>query len=423
MLKDRYGMPLTTVSTAAVDCYVRAMDRFLEVRQGVDALAREAIGHDERFAMAWLLLGLDQRNRGDMAAMAESMARVEALSDGLSDRETSVLATFAGLGTGSAEQAEAALRAHLARWPGDALIMQQAAFLFGILDSRPDRVDRHLRIYEDIHAAYGDDWYFNGQWAFACEEKGDFARAEDLARRSVAANPQNGAAAHSFVHVLLETGRAAEAARWLETWRAQWRDPDPAFAGHLLWHQALSELASGDAAAAAAKLDAIIDSPLFSALTDGASLAWRLHLDGIATPGVAERLVALPDLGPFPFSVLHKGMAYALAGEAAELERLADSIALPGHEATGRDAATMLRALSAMASGDPQTAAARLDSITESFKNFGGSLAQYEVLDDTLIAALAAAGRGADASARLSKRLERRASPRDRAWAQSLEAA
>ena len=225
MLEDRYGMPLTTTSPMAVDLYVLALDRFLAQRSGVDGLARRALEHDDQFAFAWLLLALDQQQREEAEGAAESMARVHALAKNMDDRERSAVSALAQIGVAPLPQAESALRQHLDRWPRDVLVLMQAAFFYGIRDSRADRVARHLRLYEDVKPAYGDDWFFLGQYAFGCEEDRQYQLAEELAQRSLEANSQNAAAAHAYAHVLLETGQPERGAQWLEEWLTAWKDP------------------------------------------------------------------------------------------------------------------------------------------------------------------------------------------------------
>lgn len=53
--------------------------------------------------------------------------------------------------------------------------------------------------------------------------------------------------------------------------------------------------------------------------------------------------------------------------------------------------------------------------------NLGGSRAQLEVLDDTLIEALRRSGRSAEARERLAQRLQRRPSNRDRDWLSRIQ--
>ena len=74
------------------------------------------------------------------------------------------------------------------------------------------------------------------------------------------------------------------------------------------------------------------------------------------------------------------------------------------------------RALADFADGDANAAADRLLEHETDLVTIGGSRAQLEVLDDTLITALSRSGRVNSATERLQARLARRPSLRDRRW-------
>ena len=64
------------------------------------------------------------------------MAAANALASGLTPREASHLAFFGLLIAGQAEAALAALRAHLAEWPRDAMVLSTSASANGRLRGR-----------------------------------------------------------------------------------------------------------------------------------------------------------------------------------------------------------------------------------------------------------------------------------------------
>jgi hypothetical protein len=113
------------------------------------------------------------------------------------------------------------------------------------------------------------------------------------------------------------------------------------------------------------------------------------------------------------FVGVHVALALATAGDADGLRRLA-------HNARGFDApgaAAMLPdlagGLAAFVEGDHGKAADALLRFEPSVPHVGGSHAQREVFEDTLIHALVRAGRLDDAATRLRARLDRRESALD----------
>jgi len=76
----------------------------------------------------------------------------------------------------------------------------------------------------------------------------------------------------------------------------------------------------------------------------------------------------------------------------------------------------LVDALAHLADGDPGRAADRLFGLLGAVWRLGGSDAQREVVEDTLIAALLAAGRYDEARPVIDRRLDRRDSRRDAAF-------
>jgi predicted Zn-dependent protease len=76
----------------------------------------------------------------------------------------------------------------------------------------------------------------------------------------------------------------------------------------------------------------------------------------------------------------------------------------------------------AFAQGDYSAAADKLGAALPELARLGGSHAQREVFEDTYIAACLRAGRRDKAAERLSARLARRPSARDRDWLAALPA-
>jgi tetratricopeptide (TPR) repeat protein len=418
MGEDRYGLPVTTASERAFTAYCEALDLALAQRDGAHQLLGQALEADASFALAWALLGLQQRATGDIAGGNESIKRALGYAAHCTEREQShleVIERFA-MAEGTTE---AAIREHLRVWPRDALILMQAHFFYNLMDPRPDRDTRLLATTEAVAPAYGDDWFMLGELAFAAEEKGGYSRARDLAEQSLAANPMNAMAAHPLTHVLLETGAADQGTSWLRAWLADWDRPG-VFACHLTWHIALFRLAVGDLAEATGLLADVVRycGSAISVLTDGASLSWRLKLDGYDGALPWEELVTLPDRPGFTFGNAHHALALAGMGDTDGLVSYGDlleGLAASGHPTAG-SCARFTRGLRDLIAGETAGAADVLTSLLKRFRDFGGSHAQTEVFEDTVIAALEMSGRREQAAELIKTRLTRRVSGRDERW-------
>jgi hypothetical protein len=87
-----------------------------------------------------------------------------------------------------------------------------------------------------------------------------------------------------------------------------------------------------------------------------------------------------------------------------------------GKLAPGRAAIDLCRGVKAFADGDDDQAIRLLEPAIPELARIGGSHAQRELWEDTLIVACLRAGRGDKAAQRISARLDRRPSARDEAW-------
>lgn len=199
---------------------------------------------------------------------------------------------------------------------------------------------------------------------------------------------------------------------------------------HLSWHLALFELARGNSERARAiYLDSIRPSVAQSApmlsLADSASFLWRWWLYAVTPPLAAEwDEVAAHARRHFPraslaFADLHAGLAEAATGDGnAAKARIAGlhSLAEEGRLPSGKVAPALCAGAAALAGGENAGAATVLEAALADLPRVGGSHAQREVFEDSLIIAYLRSGQPNKAAPLLRSRLMRRPSTRDEAW-------
>ena len=188
MEQDRYGLGLSTGSAAARAAYVEAVDLMLAMRDGAAEAFTRAAEADPGFALAHAGLARARMLAGDPAGAREAMTAAQAA--GGDEREASHVAVFATLLARPAE-ALGAVRAHVARWPRDAVVAGLAANQTGLIgmSGLPGRERLQLEYLAALAPHYGDDWWFNGHYAMALSELGFQDEAGPLIRASVAASP------------------------------------------------------------------------------------------------------------------------------------------------------------------------------------------------------------------------------------------
>jgi hypothetical protein len=355
----------------------------------------------------------------------------EALRDRVSLREKGHIDAIALAIRGSAAEALALVRSHAAAYPRDALPLSLALGVFGLLgfSGRLDHHEAQLALLEELAPSWGEDWWFLGYLGWAYIETGAVEVGTRLVERSLAGNPRNAHAAHQRVHGFFESGDAVGGAAFLEAWL-----PDYDRAGqlhcHLSWHLALFELARGNSERARAiYLDSIRPSVAQSApmlsLADSASFLWRWWLYGI-TPPIEQEWgeVAAHARQHFPraslaFADLHAGLAETASSDRAAADtRIAGlhSLAEEGRLPPGTVAPALCAGAAALARGDNARAATVLEAALTDLPRIGGSHAQRELFQDSLIVAYLRSGKSTQAAQLLQTRLNRRPSPRDEAW-------
>ena len=425
MLTDRYELPISTVSAAARDAYIEGCAAKLTMYPHALAAFDRAIAADPGFALAHAAKAHLLAERGDAAGARAAMAAAAALTAGLSEREASHVAFFGRLVGGDAEAALAALPVHLDAWPRDAMVLATAAFTNGLIGSsgRAGQKRMLLALLERLAPSYGeDDWWFAAHHGMALSENGQRAAARPKIDRALAQNPANPWAAHARAHLCYEEGEAEAACAFLAAWLPGY-PRDGALYSHLSWHLALAHLDAGDAAAALRRFrDAVAlevhSGPPRGRLNDGVSFLWRWELAGQPRDAAAWRRMhefatrAFPQAGT-AFSDLHIALAEAVAGNEAglaERTRQAEDLARQGRYPSGPCLPAASRGFAAFERRDFPAAIAALEPIVGELERLGGSRAQLDLVEFTLLKAYLGAGRADAARQMLSRR--GRGSPR-----------
>src|SRR5205807_5350261 len=220
MLTDRYGLSISTTSSAARDAYVEGCEAKLTMYPGAIEAFDRAITADPGFALARAARAHALLERGDPAAAHASMAAANSLAAGLSAREASHIRFFDLLVAGDAEAALSAVHAHLDAWPRDALVLGTTAFTNGLIGSsgRAGQKRALLDLLGRLAPSYGDDWWFTAHHGMALSENGQREAARPKIDRSLAQNPSNPWASHARAHLSYEAGDANAARAFLASW-------------------------------------------------------------------------------------------------------------------------------------------------------------------------------------------------------------
>lgn len=399
-MKDCRGDNISGANVAALDLYEQALAGLQCYSGDPVATVDSAIAAAPDFVMAHVLkayLLLGGTEAASLPAAREALAA--AAGPTRNGREAMHLAAGNALLRGNYELAAERFEDILIEHPHDVLALQIAhVFDFFRGDSRALR-DRVARVLPEWSPEIPGFHAVLGLYAFGLEECGQYGKAEMAGREAVEREPRDAWAHHAVAHVMEMQGRREEGIAWMTSREAHWA-PGNFMAVHNWWHLALFHLDNDDLERVLALYDGPIRegrSKVVLDMVDASALLWRLHLRGADLGGRWQEIAAawapLGEDGFYAFNDAHAMMAFVgaekwdLAGTV--LKTLAERLEGAGSNAAmTRDVGLPLcHALYAFGRGDYESAVDLLRPLRNIAVRFGGSHAQRDLLDLTLVEA------------------------------------
>jgi hypothetical protein len=298
------------------------------------------------------------------------------------------------------------LVAHTAAFKDDliAVFFRTSALL---LSGERGARDRALRLLEADAEAHRGDWRWDGHLAMVRQEQRRHDEARELAASALKFEPRAGNAVHVLAHVNYETGEHAAGLRWLDGWQQHHRVA--VYQEHFVWHTTLHLLAMGDLSGVLSRYSEGIGphDPI-----DAGTLLWRCRLAGADVRELAQEAAACtqPILESLPaaFPVFNACFALAAAEDVDGLGTLCARLELDDRPAFADLVVPIISGLIAAVEGRNGDSATILVGVLDDLTRVGGSNAQREVVEDTLVFALVEDGRINEARLILESRLQRR---------------
>jgi tetratricopeptide (TPR) repeat protein len=429
--EDRYGLPLSTDSAEAANAYRDGIDLMLSAWPGAAEAFDRALAADAEFALAHVARARIHSfyQQGEAARKEAAVAR-ELVARRGSERERGHVETLALAVEGNLPAALSSALKHLESFPRDAVVMSLPLGAFGLFAfsgmAEHDRARQEL--CERYAPHYGEDWWFLSNYGWAMTENGEVAKGRAMTERAFDMRRANAYAAHALLHAMFEGGSVADADALVTQWIGSY-DRSGILYGHIYWHQALGALELGDASKALSIYEKILQpsvtvAPPLNAMSDCASLLWRLLAYGHAVPAnlwadaEAYAKAQFPK-SSLPFVEMHMALLAAATHNQAALEqrlRVIEQRLAEGKLAAGPVVPQICRAMNAFAGEDFRGCVTLLEPVLDEVVRIGGSHAQREIIEDTFIVALIRASELPRAQALLDHRLHRRPSPRDARW-------
>jgi hypothetical protein len=399
MITDRRGYEIAGASLSDSDAFERILELHLSWQDGVERGLDELLEAAPQFTMARVLeayLGLCSRDPTRVRRARSSVDRatplpathrerlhVEAINAALADDFMSL---------------KFSLRSLLTQYPRDVLALQVAHavdYLTGDAAAMHDHISAVLPHWSEAMPGYHA---ILAMHAFSLAEVGQYGAAHDRGQQALTLVAGDVRAHHALIHVHEMTGDASGGRRLMQD-RIRFWTPSSA-ATHCWWHWALFHLTEGDTDAALTIYDHRIrqPSPDLAALIDASALLWRLDLFGVE---VASRWQALSDAwAPHleddycSFSDLHAMVPLVGARNWQAAARLETRLLRNSLRDTRYGETTQLiglpasRAILAFGRERYARAAELLSSIPAQAARIGGSQAQRNLLNLTLLEAI-----------------------------------
>ena len=429
--EDRYGLPLSTDSPEAANAYRDGIDLMLSAWPGAAEAFDRALAADAEFALAHVARArVHSFYQQGEAARKEAAAARELVARRGTERECGHVETLALAVEGNLPAALSSALRHLESFPRDAVVMSLPLGAFGLFafSGMADHDRARQELCERHAPDYGEDWWFLSNYGWAMTENGEVAKGRAMTERAFDMRRANAYAAHALLHAMFEGGSVADADALVTQWIGGY-DRSGILYGHIYWHQALGALEVGDASKALSIYEKILQpsvtvAPPLNAMSDCASLLWRLLAYGHAVPAnlwadaEAYAKAQFPK-SSVPFVEMHMALLAAATYNQAALEerlRVIEQRLGDGKLAAGPVVPQICRAMNAFAGEDFRTCVTLLEPVLDDVVRIGGSHAQREIIEDTFIVALIRSGELPRAQTLLDHRLHRRPSPRDARW-------
>ncbi len=425
MLTDALGLKLSGATPASLVHYERAVWELRCFVGDPPGSIEAAIGETPDFAMAHVFKGYLHGLSTERAAMPVAKACHEfAVRSATTAGERAHVAALGHLAGGRWHEAGKVLAELTAETPHDALALQaghQIDFFTGNSAMLKQRIARAMPAWSEKMPGYHA---VLGMQAFGLEETADYAGAETLGRRAVDLEPRDGWAQHAVAHVMEMQSRQREGIAWMRGNEAAWTR-ESFLQVHNWWHLALFHYELGEID----QVLALYDGPIYGTgstlslnMLDASAILWRLQLRGVDVGDRWQKLTEnwLPKArdGNYAFNDMHAMMAFVSAGMRQAAHDLLDaqrSVMDGSDDNAGftRDVGhPAVVGIKAFGEGRYADAVAALRPLPAIAHRFGGSHAQRDVIDLTLIEAAIRAADNALARELTARRLAARpASP------------
>jgi tetratricopeptide (TPR) repeat protein len=418
-LYDGFGAQVSHNDQADIDQFHQAAVLMLGFAPDPVAIINQVIEKAPDFIMARCFLAgmyLVASNKERQKDLAREYALLVPLFDRANERERGHIRAIKLWLEGDYYASSQAYADILFHCPRDLCALQfghQTDFLLGHVSSTRDRPARVMSHWSEADPEFS---FVLGMQAFGLEETGHYAQAEAHALRCVSLNPKDTWGVHALAHCYEMQGKTGAGISFMQNCEKQWGH-DNYLSIHNRWHLSLYWIEKCQFEHVLKMHDDFIqvgaDSMLMD-IHDSAALLWRLHLDGVDVGDrwkvVADGYESFLDQAYMPFNDMHAMMAMVATGRDKQADALVNALtANQNGPTTSSDVIRLaglpiVKGFQAFGRGDYETAKHFLSAFRHNSHLMGGSIAQRDVINLTLLEAAIRSGDKAMADGLIAER-------------------
>lgn len=418
-LYDGFGAPVSHGNQSDIDRLTEAARLMLGYAPDPAGLTLALLRDAPDFIMArcflcgMYLVASDKRKQGPLA---EEFAALKALSAKANPRELGHMQAIALWLRGDFYAASQAYADILNDYPRDMMALQfghQTDFLLGHVSSTRDRPARMAGHWSEADQDYS---FILGMQAFGLEECGHYPQAEAMALRCVTLNPRDTWGVHALAHCYEMQGKTEAGISFMENCEAMWSGKNY-LSIHNRWHLGLYYVEECQFDRALAVHDAYMTvkpSAVLMDAHDSTAMLWRLQLDGVDTgdrwEATAKIYEPVVDQAYMCFTDMHAMFAFMATGRESHARNLLAALEAnldgPTSSSVVIKAAGLpiVQGIYAFGHGDYERAKELLSGYRHNSHLFGGSIAQRDIINLTLLAAARRTGDQAMVDALIAER-------------------
>lgn len=427
--KDNTGLEMSSASQSTGQKYDAAIAELAHWRNPIRILD-EATGEDPDFVMGHIFKAHMDMVSTDRRYSNIATGRLETISN-LMDQKTCLpreRAHFEALKvwhSGDWVAASRALDQLQDEYPTDMLALwmgHQLDFYLGESANIRDRIARTLPKWDIEHPLFS---FVEGMHAFGLEEAGESERAKEVGLKALEGNAHDVWSIHAVAHAVEMLGDFNYGADFMENRIKDWTGEN-FLMSHNAIHTILYRLEQGDLDRCLFHFDNYVlpkeGKPALLGLVDGSSALWRFYLDDIEADSrwqaLAARWEPTAEQAFYSFNDVHAMMAFVASGNDGAANRLLAALrAYLANEAnrietnyavTAQVGLPICEAVQAFGAGKYAAVVNMLLPIRDQIIRFGGSHAQRDVIERTILEAAIRSGNKALAERLVQERLGHR---------------